>query len=223
MNPNHTDNSTYASPIRIILVDDHLLFRIGLRTTLIDSNPPIKIVGEAESAKDFFKLLENVDADLVLLDIVLPDLSGIEIAQRLKNEYPKLKILVISAESNTETICNLMKIGIEGFISKSVSLEELCRAIDYVSSGAEYFGRDIARIIHDIKVAKGRFNIIFTERENEIICLCTKGMTGKEIAQTLNISLKTVEAHKNNIFKKLGISNSVELVRYAIENNIIRI
>lgn len=137
-----------SSPIRVILVDDHLLFRIGLRSAFEGMDSPVTIVAEADSFASFFELLPQTQADLVLLDINLPDVSGVEIARNSPN-------------------------------------------------------------------------ITFTQRESEIIEMCAHGKSGKEIAAELNVSLKTVEAHKNNIFKKMGISSSVELVRYALKYGII--
>lgn len=209
--------------VRVILVDDHLLFRIGLRAAFAQSAPQIKVVGEAGSAEEFFALLPTVEADTVLLDIALPDRSGIEIARQLKEEYPQLKILILSAENDTQTVLTLLEVGIDGFVSKSVPVDELCHAIDYVTDGAEYFGRDIARIIHDVRISKNIDQTAFTPREMEIIDMCAHGMSSKETATSLNISTKTIEAHKNNIFKKLGINSSVELVRYALQNGIVKL
>lgn len=212
------------SPISIILVDDHMLFRMGLRSAFERATTRIKIVGEASSSDELFALLPNVRADLILLDIVLPDVSGIEIARRLRRERPEMKILMLSAESDRQTIMQLMEVGIDGFVSKGVDVDELQRAVEYVACGAEYFGRDIARIIHCLKVARKNIDeTVFTPREAEIISLCVKGFQAKEIADTLGVSIGTVNTHKNNIYKKLGINNSIELVSYALKNGIIKI
>lgn len=209
------------SPVRVFLVDDHLLFRIGIRTAFTNASVPIEVVGEAGSAADFFEILPKVRFDVVLLDIILPDLSGVEVARRLKKERPDLRILVLSAESDPDTVCSLVEIGVDGFISKSVPVDELRRAVDYVASGIEYFGRDISRIIRDVKTARSKRDSGFTDRENDIIDLCARGLSVKEMADRLGITIKTVETHKNNIFHKLGINSSVELVRYALKNGII--
>ncbi len=208
---------------RIVLVDDHILFRIGLRSALEQCDTPLEIVGEAGSGRQLFEVLQGCMVDMVLLDIVLPEMSGIDIASKLRVEYPEIKILMLSAESDQETICRLMDIGIDGFVSKTVPVDELCRAVEYVADGAEYFGRDIARIIHDVRIAKSHQSTDFTPRENEIIEMCACGLSAKEIADKVHISIKTVESHKNNIFKKLGINNSVELVRYALKTGIIKL
>ncbi|MBR6417011.1 MAG: response regulator transcription factor [Bacteroidales bacterium] len=210
-------------PTKIIMVEDHQLFRLGISTALKSQPEKYNVVGEASNAAEFFQIIETTDADIVLLDIHLPDQSGIEIASKLIQLRPAMKILVLSAENDAETIAKLIETGINGFISKNATMKELFIAINYIEEGAEYFGKDISKIIRDIKVAKKDGKEQFTERENEIIALCSEGLTAKEIADRMNINVATVNTHKNNIFKKLGINNSVELVIYALKNGIIKL
>lgn len=210
-------------PTKIIMVEDHQLFRLGISTALKSQPEKYNVVGEASNAAEFFQIIETTDADIVLLDIHLPDQSGIEIASKLIQLRPAMKILVLSAENDAETISKLIETGINGFISKNATMKELFIAINYIEEGAEYFGKDISKIIRDIKVAKKDGKEQFTERENEIIALCSEGLTAKEIADRMNINVATVNTHKNNIFKKLGINNSVELVIYALKNGIIKL
>jgi DNA-binding NarL/FixJ family response regulator len=210
-------------PTKIIMVEDHQLFRLGISTALKSQPEKYNVVGEASNAAEFFQIIETTDADIVLLDIHLPDQSGIEIARKLIQLRPAMKILVLSAENDAETITKLIETGINGFISKNATMKELFIAINYIEEGAEYFGKDISKIIRDIKVAKKDGKEQFTERENEIIALCSEGLTAKEIADRMNINVATVNTHKNNIFKKLGINNSVELVIYALKNGIIKL
>ncbi|MBQ9711452.1 MAG: response regulator transcription factor [Bacteroidales bacterium] len=210
-------------PTKIIMVEDHQLFRLGISTALKSQPEKYNVVGEASNAAEFFQIIETTDADIVLLDIHLPDQSGIEIARKLIQLRPAMKILVLSAENDAETISKLIETGINGFISKNATMKELFIAINYIEEGAEYFGKDISKIIRDIKVAKKDGKDQFTERENEIIALCSEGLTAKEIADRMYINVATVNTHKNNIFKKLGINNSVELVIYAMKNGIIKL
>jgi len=210
-------------PIKIIMVEDHQLFRLGITTALKDISNRYEVVGEAGTAAEFYSLMEKVEPDIVLLDIRLPDESGMQIARIITTKYPKTKILVLSAENDEETITHLVEIGVDGFISKNSSISELYTAIDYITDGAEYFGKDISKIIRDIKVARKNGKEPFTSRENEIIAYCSEGLTAKEIAEKMHINVATVNTHKNNIFKKLGINNSVELVRYALKAGIITI
>jgi len=211
--------------ISIILIDDHELFRLGVRGVLERSHSDIQIVAEAETGKELFDLLPHTEADVVLLDINLPDMSGIDIARRLRNDYPALKILAVSAENNAETVRALLDIGIDGFISKRMArADEMLQAIHSVVGGLDYFGRDIASIIYEIYVAKKKTSDLtaeFTERERDIIRLCREGLQSKEIADRLCISYRTVDTHKRNIFQKLGINNTVEMVKYALKQGII--
>jgi DNA-binding NarL/FixJ family response regulator len=213
------------SPIKTIIVDDHSLFRFGVRSVIENRHPDITIVGEAGSGAEFFALLKITPVDIVLLDIALPDMSGIEIARQLKTERPELKILAISAENDAKTIEKMVDIGIEGFISKKNSTPDtLAEAIRTIMQGADYFGKDIAAMISRIYLCKKKTAKItpeFSEQEKRIIELCHEGLSGKLIADRLHISLKTVEWHKYNIFRKLGISNSLEMVKFAVENGII--
>jgi two-component system response regulator NreC len=151
----------------------------------------------------------------------------VEIARRLRSEYPDLKILAVSAENTADTITAMLEAGIHGFISKQrSSANELIEAIRMVADGVEYFGRDISAIIRDVYVAKRKTTVVtneFTEREREIIQLCANGLLCKEIAARLEIKPRTVNSHKEKIFQKLGINNTMEMVRYALKNGIIRI
>ena len=213
--------------IQIIIVDDHSLFRVMLKSTLQANYPDLCVVGEAENGEELFRLLSATSADIVLLDINLPDIPGAEIALRLRRDYPAVKILAISAENTSETIQSMLEAGIDGFISKQRGVaDELAVAIRTIMNGLEYFGRDISAIIFDVYVAKKKTSIVtdeFTEREKEIILLCRDGLMCKEIADRLGISSNTVNNHKKNIFQKLGINNTMEMVQYALKRGIIRI
>lgn len=206
---------------RVILVEDHPLYRAGIRISLEGLSDLIEIVGEATTGKELFAMLPTADPDLVLLDLVLPDTSGADIARRLHAVRPGVKILVLSGESSEKAIVEMVDIGIDGFVSKSSPSEDLLSAIKSVLSGMEYFGVDIARMIRNVTVAREASGVTFSERELEVIKMCGEGLTGKEIADRLFVSPRTVESHKTNIFRKLGLNNSVEMVRYAIANGII--
>ena len=212
--------------IKAILVDDHELFRIGVRTAIQERHPDIQIIGEAETGADFFALLRIALPDIVLLDIMLPDTTGIEIAQRMRQEYPDIKILAISAENTADVVRKMLDIGIEGFLTKRMGgVDTLAEAIRSVMDGFDYFGKDISDIIYRIYTAKTNTKettIEFTQQEQRIIELCHQGMFAKEIATRLNINSRTVEKHKENIFKKLGINSTHEMLQYALKNGIIR-
>ena len=212
--------------IKVIIVDDHELFRLGLKTAIEHRHPDLSITGEAETGAELFVLLDEVDADIVLLDIGLPDMSGIDVARRLKIERPALKILVISAENAAPVVQAMLDIGVEGFISKRRGgVDAFAEAIRSIMQGVDYFGADISEIIYCIYIAKKKTAEVssdFTKQEKRIIELCREGLPGKLVADRLGISLSTVNNHKNNIFRKLGITNTMEMVQYAMKNGIIQ-
>jgi DNA-binding NarL/FixJ family response regulator len=152
-------------------------------------------------------------------------MTGIEIARQLKNTHPDLKILALSSENTASVISDLLDIGINGFISKRTGgVSMLADAIRSVMSGFDYYGKDISDVIYSIYVAKKKTTEVtsdFTVQEKNIILLCRDGLQSKQIADKLNISSRTVEKHKNNIFRKLGINNTVEMLNYALKNGII--
>ena len=212
--------------INVIIVDDHELFRLGVKTAIENRHSDLRIAGEAESGAELFTLLTKVAADIVLLDIALPDMSGIDVARRLKTEYPQIKILAISAENATPVVQAMLDSGIEGFISKRHGgVDAFAEAIRSIVQGMEYYGKDISEIIYRIYVSKKRTAEVtseFTQQEKRIIELCREGLPGKLIADRLGISLRTVNNHKSNIFCKLGINSTLEMVQYAVKNGIVQ-
>ena len=213
--------------IQVIVVDDHRLFRIGLKAAINDNYPDIRVVGEAESGRELFSILKIMPANVVLLDINLPVMGGVEIAQQLRKDYPNLKILAVSSENTTAAVKSMIQAGIDGFVSKQMGdTDELVHAIRTVAAGLEYYGRDIASIIYSIYVSKKKTTDItneFTDREREIILACRDGLMCKEIADRLDCSINTINTHKKRIFQKLGINTTLEMVQYALKRGIIRI
>ena len=213
--------------IRLVIVEDHKLIRMMLSHIFQSGDTDIIVAGEAESGEALFALLDTTPADLVLLDINLPDMGGVEITQRLRKEYPNLKILAISAVNTTETIKAMLDAGIHGFISKqNGEANELIHAVHSVMSGLDYFGRDIAAVMLGVYMAKDKTSKLmpkFSKRERELIALCREGLTAKKIAERMNIKPTTVNTYKERVFYKLGISTTMEMVQYAMKHGIIRI
>ena len=208
--------------MNIAILDDHELIRLGLRSSL--QGTPHNVTIDAATADILFKkLVEGVPCDLILLDVLMPGTSGIEVAQRLRAEYPDIKIIIVSVDTKEYIINQLMQIGIDGFISKNGPLEEVRAAVASVEEGVPYYGHDLAVLVRDIVDAKidKKSSSLLTKRELEIIEACCNGLMGKEIAEKFNISLRAVNSHKTNIFNKLGLSSSVEMVRFALEHGII--
>ena len=208
--------------MNLALLDDHDLIRAGIRSAL--NGMPHQVTIDAGTAEAFFdQLADGVPCDLVLLDVLMPGTSGIEVAQRLRAEYPDIKIIIVSVDTKEYIINQLMQIGIDGFISKNGPLEEVRAAVASVEEGVPYYGRDLAVLVRDIVDARldKKSSALLTKRELEIIEACCSGLMGKEIAEKFHISLRAVNSHKTNIFNKLGLSSSVEMVRFALEHGII--
>ena len=208
--------------MNIGILDDHELIRIGVSSVLHDTTHVVSI--SAACAEDLFAALESgTSCDLLLLDILMPGTNGFEVAKRMRTEYPDIKIIVLSVDTKEYVITRLMQIGIDGFISKNGPLEEVKLAIDSVAEGVPFYGRDLAVLVRDIVDAQPnkRSSALLTKRELEIIEACCAGLLGKEISEKFHISLRAVNSHKTNIFNKLGISSSVEMVRFALEHGIL--
>ncbi len=215
------------TPLNLVLVDDHTIVTDGLQAMLI-GEPELNVVGAFTGSRELFGFLQTAEADVVLLDISLPGLSGIEIASLLRQSYPRLGILMLSAFTDEASITGAIKAGARGFLSKEASREELVQAVKTVAVGKRYFGRCISETVFDgyVKgIVKEAGNLTpgspLSARENEIVRLFAEGLMYKEIADRLNISIKTVESHKANIMRKLELSNLAGLIKYALKKNLI--
>jgi DNA-binding NarL/FixJ family response regulator len=214
--------------IRLILVDDHQLVRTGI-ANLLSGEPGFEIIGEAADAKDFFALLKQTVPDIAILDIALPGLSGIEITKKLHQEFPGIRILILSMHTSEEFIFNAINSGARGYLPKNTSRKELIEAIYAIQRGEEYFAESISNVILKSYIRKAKSDSPDTEnnenllskREIEVLKLFAEGMTNQEIADKLFISIRTVESHKNHIMARLELKTTVDLVKFAIRNNIV--
>ena len=208
--------------IKVILVDDHQMFRDGVKSVLSDEEN-IAIIGEVGHANDLYKLLESNSPDLIITDISMPDISGIDITKYVSENFPEINILILSMHSNEEFITKALNAGANGYLPKDTSMNELLQAINIIAKGENYFNKGISDTILKSMVNKSKIskNDNLTSRELEIVHQVVEGLSNKEIAEKLNISVRTVDSHKNNILHKLGLKSSVELVKYAIKNNLV--
>ena len=220
-------------PTRIVLVDDHALYRIGLRSTITAMDAQLNIIGECGSSSEFTLMLQQKSLpELVILDICLPDESGIAIAHRLKNEYPQIKIIMLSSEVSAETVSELLEIDVEGYLSKMAQMTDIENAIRTVISGNHYYGQSVAKILYEVYLEKkgitprkrlfaSEKEAVLTPREIEIIQHLCDGHSAKEVGDKLNVSHRTIETHRNNILRKLGFNNTAELIKYAVKQGIV--
>ncbi len=216
--------------IKIVLIDDHNIVRDGLKILLMNL-PDIEVIGEAANDTELFELLCESKPDILLMDIALPDMSGIAITEKISHDYPDIKVIMLTANISNETVFEAMKAGALGYLPKNIMQEELVLAIKTVYEGNEYLAKSITNAVMKTymvrtmlgKTGKSKNAQELSNREIQIIKLLTEGFRYKEIADQLNISIRTVESHKNNILAKLELNSVVDLVRFAIKNKIISI
>ena len=214
--------------IKLILVDDHQLVRTGI-ANLLSGEPGFEIIGEASESREMFDLLRQLQPDIAVLDIALPGLSGIEITKKLHNDFPGIRILILSMHTSEEFIFNAINSGARGYLPKNTSRRELIEAIYAIHRGEEYFAESISNVILKSYIKKAKSNAtddenkenLLSKRELEVLKLFAEGMTNQEIADKLFISIRTVESHKNHIMARLELKTTVDLVKFAIRNNIV--
>jgi len=208
--------------LKIAIIDDHPLFLMGIGMAMMPYYD-LNYIRTFSSGKQFFASVNDFKPEVVLIDIVMPEMNGLQVAERLRRGYPDVKILVLSAETDETTVLKAMEIGVNGFISKASQPDDLYNAIETIADGADYFGCDISMILKEVASTRKFREDMFSQRELEIIRYCADGLMSKEIAEKLCISARTVEGHKLNIFRKMGISNTAELIKYSIKNGIVRL
>jgi two-component system response regulator NreC len=213
---------------KILLVDDHHLVRTGI-ANLLAGEPDIEVVGEASNAGEMIDLLKQQEPDMAVLDIALPDMSGIELARQMAKEFPKVKVVFLSMYTSEEFVFNAINSGAKGYLPKNTSRSELLEAIRAVAKGEEYFAESISNTILKsyIKKAKSgnleqlRDESLLSKRELEVLKLFAQGLTNQEIADKLFISIRTVESHKNHIMQRLELKTTVDLIKFALRNNLV--
>jgi len=213
----------------IIIVDDHKIFRDGLKF-VINQMDDLEVIAEASNGKEFLSIIEKQEADLVLMDISMPQLNGIEATKSAIALKPGIKILVLSMFCDEEYYFQMVQAGVMGFVLKESGKDELEDAIRAVLSGETYFSQNLLRdIIVNLhspgKQAKEQkeqdYN--FTKRESEILKLICEGYSNNQIADKLFISIRTVEGHKSNLISKTGVKNTISLVMYALKKNLVNL
>ena len=210
----------------IIIVDDHLIFRQGLKS-LITIEEIATVIAEASNGLEFIELLSQHTPDLVLMDIDMPLMNGIEATQKALELIPGLKIIVFTMFGDEEYYYKMIDLGVKGFILKSSGIKELEKAIQDVMSGESYFSNELLRkIISNFsrKNTQSPFEIPgITDREMEVLQQICLGLNNEEIAQNLFISPKTVKSHRSNLFEKTGCKNTPGIILFAIKNKIIEL
>lgn len=209
----------------ILIADDHEIVRGGVRN-LIESRKGFICCGEAKSGREAVKMAEDLQPDVVILDVTMPELNGIEAARLILKLCPETKVLVFTVHDAEQVVVEIFRTGAHGYVLKSEAGRQLLEAIDCVLQGRHYFSSKISEVIFEsMRNKKLPFEAEDddkpTRREREIIQLLAEGSSNKEVADKLGISVKTVETHRAAIMRKLGLHSIGELVRYAIRNHII--
>lgn len=213
--------------IRVLLAEDHTIVRKGIRS-LLEGEPDIEVVGEAGNGREALEKVEKLLPDVVVMDISMPILSGLEATRFIAKKFPEIKVLALTVHTNEEYILQLLRLGASGYLVKQAAPEELVAAIKAVFRGDCFLSPVISGHVIDgyARLAKmmettERYEKL-TNREREILQLIAEGHTNKEIARMLYLSVKTVETHRARLMKKLDIHSASELTRYAIQKGIIR-
>lgn len=210
---------------RILLADDHEFVRKGLRTVIQDRDD-WEICGEAENGREAVAMADELVPDIVVLDISMPELNGLDAARQILNNHPEIEVLILTMHDSEELIKQVLAAGARGYMLKSDASRKLVAAIDALRRHEPYLTSEANEVVlrgylDGVEPLKGEGPGELTSREREIVQLLAEGSTSKEVAAKLDISVKTVETHRANIMRKLDLHSVTEIVRYAIRNNII--
>jgi DNA-binding NarL/FixJ family response regulator len=210
---------------KVIIVDDHTLFRNGLRI-LLNTLEDYQVVAEAANGKQFLDLLEKSIPDLVLLDINMPIMDGIEAATMAQKLYPELKIITLSMYGEEDYYYKMVNAGVKGFVLKNSDIKEVKSALDVVYEGGSFFSSELLQnLVNSLKSSSKskEFHAELSEREMEILILICQGLSNQEIGDKLFISKRTVDKHRANILEKSESKNTAQLVVYAIKNKLVEL
>jgi len=211
---------------KIVIAEDHTILRAGLRALLAAQNG-LEVIGEAGDGREAVRKIDTLQPDLLLIDLSMPKLNGIDAIREIKSRHPEIKIIVLTVHKSDEYIIAALKAGANGYMLKDASQNELLLAIDYVINGKTFLSPSISDKVVDAVLntdKKDKPGVAFdnlTAREREILKLVAEGNTNKKIADHLCISLKTVEKHRSNLMKKLDLRNTAALTAYAIEKKMV--
>lgn len=207
-----------ARKLRLLLVDDHALVREGIRSSLV-RYPSIKPVGEAANGKDALRKCKELHPDVVLMDLNMPEMSGLEATPLIRESFPDTKIIALTVHDSKEYIFKILRAGAHGYVLKDTSPEELVRAIESVAQGAAFFSPSVSKVLlQDFVTAAGQDSKPESElsgREQEVLRAIAQGKTSKEVATELNLSARTVETYRVRLKRKLGARNIAELLNHA--------
>jgi DNA-binding NarL/FixJ family response regulator len=211
--------------INVVLADDHAIVRDGLRA-LLEANPEIKVVGDASNGRQVLEEVNQLQPDVVIMDISMPGLSGIDATREMLKEHPDVRVIILSMLGTADHVFHALQAGARGYLLKESAGREVMEAVLSVSAGEMYFSRPITNVmINDYVQARAETQDdsldSLSARENEILCMVVEGKTSAQIGKSLNLSPKTVESYRSRMMQKLGISDLPELIKFAIKHGLI--
>lgn len=208
--------------IKLLIADDHTIVREGLKQILADT-PDIAVVGEASSGQEIIKRVGTIDYDLILLDISLPGMSGLDVLKQIRLLKPSLPVLILSMYPEEQYAIRALRAGASGYLTKESASEELINAIRKVARGRKYITASLAeKIAFDWDREEGRpLHEMLSDREYQVFCMIASGKTVNEISKLLSLSIKTVSTHRARILKKMSMKNNAQLTHYGIKHNLV--
>ncbi len=208
--------------IRVVIADDHTIVREGLKQLLL-ADPDFAVVGEARDGQDAINCVRELDFDVLLLDMSMPKKSGIELIKQIKSEKPKLRILVLTMHEEQQYAIRAIKSGAAGYLTKESAPAQLILALHKVASGGAFISAAVAEqlALGAMPQAEGLPHTTLSDREYQVFQLLVAGKAVSEIAEQLNLSVKTVSTHKARLMEKMGMTNQAELIRYAIAHQLV--
>ena len=212
--------------IRIVLADDHMILRKGLRS-LLEAEKRFEIVGEGENGNEVVRLVDELDPDIIVMDISMPNLNGVEATKRVKKHHPDTKVIILSRHKDEEFIFQALNAGADGYLIKESAPSELISAIESVLRGDSYLSPSVSRVVVDDYIKKANHTELvdkfesLTSREVEVLQLLAEGFSVKEISENLHVSKNTVNSHRTHIMEKLDIHSTAKLIQYAIQKGLV--
>jgi DNA-binding NarL/FixJ family response regulator len=207
--------------LKLLVADDHEIVRNGVKS-LLEAQPGWRVMAEASDGREAVAKVKRLKPDVVVLDIGMPSLNGLEAARQMMKNDPHVKIVILTMHESENLIREVLKVGARGYVSKADAMRDLVTAINAVWSGVTFFTPKVSEIVLEGYLDKrGAINNGLTPRQREIVQLLAEGQSSKEIAVALDLSVKTAETHRANIMKRLNCHSITEIVRYAVRNNII--
>ena len=214
---------------KVLLVDDHTIVRQGIKA-LLDTQEGIEVVGEAEDGREAIEKAKQMAPNVIVIDITMPNLNGIEATRQIKKINPEMKVLVLTVHDNEEYVHRILQAGASGYLLKESAVSDLVSAINAVEKGDIFLSPSISKVvvkdyIRHVETGSGDFDSlnILTNREREVLQLIAEGHTNKNIAHVLKLSVKTVDVHRSHIMDKLNIHDITGLVKYSIRKGLIKV